>query len=261
MAETFVFDDKIQSTDGTLTLELTRSADLGIEDTPKPSVKLELTPSEDSWDRTTPKLELGATSVQAYGAAPQQKVELVTAPTLAEHMARVEAEEAAKAAKTAAVAAPVAAAAAVAQPAVYTQPATYAPAASQAAYTAPTYAQYGTQVAAAPAPAYTTAQNANAMSVATYPSAPQMQLYMFPEAIYPMTQKDRDYRMWAFILNIVTTCLCAWALLPLAWMIPTTVHSWKVYKGTAQNTTAFSVLDLIFTNLISGILLLCTDNK
>ncbi len=99
------------------------------------------------------------------------------------------------------------------------------------------------------------------MTVATYPSAPQQQLLMFPEAIYPMTQKDRDYRMWAFILNIVTTAVFAVGIIPLAWMIPTTVHSWKVYKGTAQSTTLFSVLDLIFTNLISGILLLCTDNK
>ena len=48
-------------------------------------------------------------------------------------------------------------------------------------------------------------------------------------------------------------------LIPLAWMIPMTVHIYKIYKGMKANTIAFGVCTLIFCNLISGILLLCSD--
>ena len=41
-----------------------------------------------------------------------------------------------------------------------------------------------------------------------------------------------------------------------AWMIPMTVISWGIYKGTRANTVAFGVCTLIFVDLISGILLL-----
>ena len=45
-------------------------------------------------------------------------------------------------------------------------------------------------------------------------------------------------------------------MIPLAWMIPMTVISWGIYKGTRANTVAFGVCTLIFVDLISGILLL-----
>ena len=44
----------------------------------------------------------------------------------------------------------------------------------------------------------------------------------------------------------------------LAWMIPMTVHSWGIYKGKRRNTVAFGVCTLIFVNVVSGILLLCS---
>lgn len=46
-----------------------------------------------------------------------------------------------------------------------------------------------------------------------------------------------------------------WTLLPLAWMIPMTVMSWGIYKGTRVNTVAFDVCNLLFVNTIGGVLI------
>ena len=76
------------------------------------------------------------------------------------------------------------------------------------------------------------------------------------EQIYPMTSQDRVLRLIAFILNIISCVGWAWLIIPLAWMIPMTVISWGIYKGTRANTVAFGVCTLILVDLISGILLL-----
>ena len=98
-----------------------------------------------------------------------------------------------------------------------------------------------------------------------------------------MSEKDHTLRLIAFIfaiLGIVPAgfmCMAIAAffsgallegaagaitpiflLLPLAWTIPLTIHTYKVYKGTSENTTIFGILVLIFLSLISGILLLCS---
>lgn len=67
---------------------------------------------------------------------------------------------------------------------------------------------------------------------------------------------DKTLRLVAFILNIVSTVAIGWAIIPLAWMIPMTVISHGIYKGTKKNTVAFGVCTLLFMNLVSGILLL-----
>ena len=77
-------------------------------------------------------------------------------------------------------------------------------------------------------------------------------------ATYDMTETDRTLRLIAFILNIVTTVCWGVFIIPLAWMIPMTVHSWGIYKGTKKNTVAFGVCTLLFLDLVSGILLLCS---
>ena len=63
-------------------------------------------------------------------------------------------------------------------------------------------------------------------------------------------------KLVAFVFNLIKTVCVGWTLLPLAWMIPMTVHSWGIYKGTKQSTVAFGVCDLIFCSTVSGILLL-----
>lgn len=75
---------------------------------------------------------------------------------------------------------------------------------------------------------------------------------------YAMSSTDNTLRLIAFILNIITLVGVCWLIIPLAWGIPMTVRSWSIYKGTKPNTTAFGVCTLLFLNLISGILLLCS---
>lgn len=72
---------------------------------------------------------------------------------------------------------------------------------------------------------------------------------------------DKTLRLIAFILNIVTTVSIGWTIIPLAWMIPMTVISHGIYKGTKKNTTAFGVCTLLFLNLVSGILLLVSTKE
>ena len=334
MAETFVFDDKIESTDGKLTLEVTPASELGIEESPVLKPVLEVNAGE-AWEKSAPELVVdgatlagGTDGAGAIKPGPQlvldgegtaeaavpigiklevtpAPAETVTvsapAPVVEEPVAEPKpapasaAPAVAAASVAAAVAAPAAAAASVASPAAASAATfpqtTYAPAAPAAtyvnpagtAYTAPANATYGTygaavnaQAAQAPAGTYPSSaagyvapQNAQATYNANFagtPSyavapAPQEQLYMYPGATIPMTQRDRYLRMFAFILNLISTASCAILILPLAWMIPMTVISWGIYKGTRPCTTLFAVVDLIFTNLISGILLLIAENN
>ena len=75
-------------------------------------------------------------------------------------------------------------------------------------------------------------------------------------ASYPMSDYDRTLRMIAFILNMVSLAVSAILIVPLAWMIPMCITSWRIYKGTRPNTVAFGVCTLIFLSLFGGILLL-----
>lgn len=71
-----------------------------------------------------------------------------------------------------------------------------------------------------------------------------------------MTNSDRNLRLAAFTLNIISMVALGWTLLPLAWMSPMTVMSWGIYKGTRANTVAFGVCNLLFVNTIGGGLLI-----
>jgi len=71
-----------------------------------------------------------------------------------------------------------------------------------------------------------------------------------------LSDSDKTLRLIAFILCLLSTVSISWLLIPLAWMIPMTVVSWGIYKGTKNNTVAFGVCTLIFLNLVAGILLL-----
>ncbi len=80
----------------------------------------------------------------------------------------------------------------------------------------------------------------------------------YTETTYPMSDTDRTLRLINFILCLISTIVCALAVIPLCWMIPMTVISWGIYKGKKRNTVAFGVCTLIFVNLIGGVLLLCS---
>lgn len=80
-------------------------------------------------------------------------------------------------------------------------------------------------------------------------------------ALYAMTDTDRTLRLIAFVLNVIVTVCCGIFIIPLAWMIPMTIRSWGIYKGTKPNTVAFGVCTLIFLSTVSGILLLCSQKN
>lgn len=71
-----------------------------------------------------------------------------------------------------------------------------------------------------------------------------------------LSDSDQTLRLIAFIFNLLATIAWGWLIIPLAWMIPMTVISWGIYKGTKRNTVAFGVCTLIFVSQVSGILLL-----
>lgn len=67
---------------------------------------------------------------------------------------------------------------------------------------------------------------------------------------------DRTLFLVAFVFCIITTVASCWLIIPLAWMIPMSVHCWGIYKGRSRNTVAFGVCTLLFVSLVAGILLL-----
>ena len=93
-----------------------------------------------------------------------------------------------------------------------------------------------------------------------YGQAPQQPGQMYAQA-QNAASTDDTLRLIAFILAIISTVSVCWAIIPLAWMIPMTVHCWGIYKRTKPNTTAFGVCTLIFLNLIGGILLLVSTRE
>lgn len=92
-----------------------------------------------------------------------------------------------------------------------------------------------------------------------YGQVPQQSGQVYAQPVNNST--DDTLRLIAFILAIVSTVSVCWAIIPLAWMIPMTVHTWGIYKRTKANTTAFGVCSLIFLNLIGGILLLVSTRE
>lgn len=74
-------------------------------------------------------------------------------------------------------------------------------------------------------------------------------------------QTDVTLRLIAFIFNVLSAVGGAVLIVPLIWMIPICVINWNIYKGRRPNTVAFGVVDLIFCNFISGILLLISNKE
>lgn len=93
-------------------------------------------------------------------------------------------------------------------------------------------------------------------SAQTAPQQPVATPTYYPQPQPIANDSDRGLRLAAFILCILSTVAVCWLIVPLAWMIPMTVHCYGIYKGTKANTTGFGVCTLIFVSLIGGILLL-----
>ena len=94
----------------------------------------------------------------------------------------------------------------------------------------------------------------------------QQQGYQYAQPAYAsgtdsahfVSEKDRTLRLIAFIFNVLSAVGMAVLIVPLLWTVPACIRSWNIYKGKRPNTVLFGVLDLLFINLVSGILLLCS---
>lgn len=75
------------------------------------------------------------------------------------------------------------------------------------------------------------------------------------------TGANAALRLIAFIWNLLCTIGVCWLIIPLIWMIPLTVMTWGIYKGTRKNTVGFGIVNLLFMSLVSGILLLCAKKE
>lgn len=61
----------------------------------------------------------------------------------------------------------------------------------------------------------------------------------------------------AFVFCLISTIITAPAIIPLIWMIPLTVRTYRYAKRTQWMSTGMKVCILFFVSLIGGILLLC----
>jgi hypothetical protein len=90
-----------------------------------------------------------------------------------------------------------------------------------------------------------------------------------PEPAYPPAASQQSQgkadstneglKLAAFVMSVVDTVLLCWLIVPLAWMVPMTVHTWGIYKGKKPNTVCFAVCSLLFTSLVAGVCLLIAD--
>lgn len=92
---------------------------------------------------------------------------------------------------------------------------------------------------------------------------------MNQDGTYFVNSNDSTLRLIAFILYMIELGGMVLYALPtlglslicLAWLLPMSLHCWKVYKGQKPNTIAFGVCTLLFCNLIAGILLLVSTKE
>lgn len=89
-----------------------------------------------------------------------------------------------------------------------------------------------------------------------YEQTAQTQNIQTEQVLYPHSANDVTLFKVAFAFQIVTIVCSFWLIVPLAWMIPMTVIGYKMMKGQKANTVAWGVCNLLFVDLVSGILYL-----
>lgn len=84
------------------------------------------------------------------------------------------------------------------------------------------------------------------------------------EVVYSSQTSGTDHESLqtvAKIFMIIFTVLAGWAIIPLCWMIPMTVHYSHCIRDGRKAGTAFAVCTLLFCSVISGILILVDENS
>ncbi|MGM9873695.1 MAG: zinc-ribbon domain-containing protein [Bacilli bacterium] len=62
------------------------------------------------------------------------------------------------------------------------------------------------------------------------------------------------------VFMIISTVFCGFFIIPLAWMIPMTVHAFRCMDNNEKMTTGFKVCSLLFVSVIAGIFMLIDEN-
>lgn len=60
----------------------------------------------------------------------------------------------------------------------------------------------------------------------------------------------------AKIFMIIGCISSGWAIIPLIWTVPMTIHYWKAIDNNERIGVGFKVCTLLFVNLIAGVLML-----
>ena len=102
------------------------------------------------------------------------------------------------------------------------------------------------------------ANQANGYGAPVYQQPAGGQMY-YPQPA--ANDNDRTLRLVAFVFCILSLVSVCWLIIPLAWMIPMSVHCWGIYKGTKPNSAAFGICTLLFVTLVGGILLLISKKE
>ena len=77
---------------------------------------------------------------------------------------------------------------------------------------------------------------------------------------YSTSSEHETLREVAKIFMIIFTVLAGFAILPLCWMIPMTVHYSHCVRDGRKAGLTFAVCTLLFCSFISGILILVDEN-
>ena len=84
------------------------------------------------------------------------------------------------------------------------------------------------------------------------------------ESVSPTVVQSGDDETMSTVIMIFLILGCiahGWMLIPLAWCIPITVSIFKSLHGKRPISTAMKICTLIFVSVVSGICLLCADDK
>jgi len=89
------------------------------------------------------------------------------------------------------------------------------------------------------------------------------ELYGNAEVVDSQSSYNGDHealQQVAKIFMIIMTILAGFALFPLIWMVPMTVHYSRCIRNGRKAGVAFAICTLLFCSFISGILILVDEN-
>lgn len=83
-----------------------------------------------------------------------------------------------------------------------------------------------------------------------------------PERPFTAQSNDSDAMSTVIKVFLILGCISqGWMLIPLAWCIPMTVSIFRSLRDNRPISTGMKICTLLFVSVVSGICLLCADDK